>query len=144
MLSIYFLNVKHGDSIVIKYDGPDGPVFGVIDSNTSVSKDPPALIKLKELNAQKLSFVALTHPDADHYTGLPLIIEAYKNKIEHFYSFPLNHHIQGRLEKIASIYRKINNSTDSPKIQKDTTEFVKTLVNVSCYWLIVLFYYFCY
>jgi beta-lactamase superfamily II metal-dependent hydrolase len=128
LLKVYILNVKHGDSIVIQYTNDDKNYFGVIDSNISGTDEPPALLKLIELGAERLSFVALTHPHRDHYLGLPRILEYFNNKIDHLYTFPIGSYLPGRLKKLGKIYQKVHDSVDSPTLKMDTTEFVKFLV----------------
>jgi beta-lactamase superfamily II metal-dependent hydrolase len=127
LLTIHILNVGHGDSIIVEYNGNSGTVFGIIDSNRMDNDDPPALTKLRELGAQELSFVALTHPHKDHYKGLLEILEAYKGHIWNFYSFPLDHHKQGQLPKLVNIYRSLYENTDSKTIRSSLKEFVEIL-----------------
>ena len=127
MLTFYILNVGHGDSVIIEYVSSTGPVFGVIDSNRTGQNIPAALQKLRELGANKLSFVALTHPHQDHYKGLLEILEAYKGQIAGFYTFPLDHHRQGRLKELAEIYHRIYKSTDDSTIRTSLKEFVQIL-----------------
>lgn len=136
MLKLHFLDVGHGDSIIIEYkqDKNKIPVFGVIDSNIPISATtPPALHKLKELGAKNLSFIALTHPHKDHYTGLSAILKKYQDKIDRFYSFPLNNYVPGRLKKLARIYQKIHDETDSLALKKNLKEFVEILFLVKKY-----------
>jgi len=134
LLTIHILNVKQGDSILIQYEGPSGPAFGLIDSNTTGQEDPPALSMLNNLGATELSFIALTHPHADHYQGLSRIIERYRHQISHFYSFPLGHLSSERIKKIGKIYQEVHNSVDScSKVKRDTLEFVKIMSFVKRY-----------
>lgn len=128
MLTLHFLNVNHGDSVVIEYIGDDGPVYGLIDSNNP-RKDtpPPALQKLLDLGAKKLSFIALTHPHADHYNGLSLIIDHFKDKISNFYSFPLNLHLPGRLKQLGKIYQNLHDNVESPYLKRNAHEFIRIL-----------------
>lgn len=46
-----------------------------------------AYAKLEELNANNVSFVALTHPHLDHYLGLSCTLKDFK--VNYFFSFPL-------------------------------------------------------
>jgi len=133
VLIIHILNVKHGDSIVVEYNNNNKTVFGLIDSNCTGSKISPALKKLQELNVKKLSFIALTHPDTDHFSGLPQVIEAYKNQIDHFYSFPIGLYANVRLKQIAEVYKKMAISTDSTTIKNKVNTFVKLLVYINKY-----------
>ncbi len=130
MLAIHIINVGHGDSIVIEYKSPEGTAYGVIDSNRVYGKRVPALKKLKELGAERLSFVALTHPHADHYSGLLDILEEYRGRVDFFYSFPLDHHKEGRLKKLAKIYADIYQNTDGLTARSVLAEYVKILLEV--------------
>lgn len=130
MLTIYVLNVGHGDSIVLRYESDDGISFAVIDSNADDVADPPALRKLRSLDAQRLSFVALTHPHSDHYRGLPAIFDAYRGLISAFYSFPLQAEKPERLKKLCEIYKKVHDGTDSPTIRTSVTEYVRLVHSV--------------
>ncbi len=130
MLHIHILNVRHGDSIVLQYDGPSGTAFGIIDSNSTRQNSCPALTKLQELGAETLSFAALTHPDRDHYSGLSKILKYYRNRISTFYSFPLGVHISGRLKEYAEIYKQLYKSAGDQSIRKRIREFIEILVLV--------------
>lgn len=117
----------HGDSTIIKYDGPEGVSFGVIDSNTVGPGRPPALTKLLQHNAEKLSFVALTHPHADHFRGLLDVLTHYQGKVGAFFSFPLHSHAIGRVHKLAKMYKDYLKNVDSPTIRSAALELIKIL-----------------
>lgn len=69
---------------------PDGS-WGVVDSNTPQGfREPPALTLLKENGVTALSFVCLTHPHRDHYTGLLRILEAFDRHVEEIWMFPID------------------------------------------------------
>ena len=119
--------MNQGDSIVIQYEGPSGKVFAVIDSNRIQGNPPAALTKLQELGAESLSFLALTHPHADHYSGLSDIISFYKDKINTFYCFPLGAHLSDdRLKKFASIHLELIEKAD-PTVKGKIVELIKIL-----------------
>jgi len=135
MLSIYFLNVRHGDSMVIEYVSDDGNKhYGVIDSNIPPgSTDPPALDILKQLGANRISFIMITHPDIDHFRGIYKIMEYFRNNIDSFYSFPIGRHIKSdakKLKKYAEEYAKQIKGTDSPLIKSASKEFIKILIEI--------------
>src|SRR6516164_4941234 len=114
MLNFYFLNVGHGSSVIVEVHDGVKRVYGVIDSNRVGSREPRTLTKLRELGAQELSFLCLTHPHVDHFNGLFEVVLAFPNAIRHFYSCPfgdlcLN---RNRLRKLASKLKKIANSSD--------------------------------
>ena len=126
MLNIYILNVDHGDSIIIEQEKNGSKAYGVIDSNIPEGSDPPpALKKLQQLNVDKLSFVALTHPHRDHFLGLPEIIDSLP--VENFYSFPIGGLNPENLKKIQKIYRNIIENTDSDYLKKLSYQFVRLL-----------------
>ncbi len=133
MLRIHILNVRHGDSIIIQYDGPSGTSFGVIDSNITKDDPCPALTKLKEIGAKELSFVALTHPDTDHCSGLSRIISHYKGRIRTFYSFPFGAHLQGRLKEFAKIYKQLYVRAGEESIRKKIRELIDIICLVKEY-----------
>jgi metal-dependent hydrolase (beta-lactamase superfamily II) len=74
MLTFYILNVLHGLSVVIEYKREGGSFYGVVASNVGAGETPKALVKLRELGATSLSFICLTHPHRDHFSGLYSII----------------------------------------------------------------------
>jgi beta-lactamase superfamily II metal-dependent hydrolase len=96
MLTFHVLNVGHGSSIVVDYEHNDTHHFGVIDSNARAGESPKALLKLRELGATRVSFLALTHPHKDHFSGLFEIIRAFPNAIDYFYSCPFGDLLQNR------------------------------------------------
>src|ERR1700733_6767851 len=89
MLIFYILNVEHGLSVVVEYQRNGSSRFGVIDSNARSGETPKALNKLRQLDAQSLSFICLTHPHRDHFSGLFSVIQNFRGKIDAFYSFPM-------------------------------------------------------
>lgn len=69
---------------------PDGS-WGVIDSNRdSSSSEPAALTFLRKAKVEELAFVCLTHPHADHYSGLSDILRFYEGRIEELWMFQLD------------------------------------------------------
>lgn len=88
VLSIWVLNAGQGDSIVIRF--PDES-WAVVDSNIPPnSSGPPALKILRENNVSSLSFVCLTHPHADHYSGLSQILSYYGGRIDAMWMFNID------------------------------------------------------
>jgi len=90
LLRLHVLNVGHGDSLILERIRDDGRAFALIDSNKSATDASPALTKLRQLGADELSFVMLTHSHADHFTGMSAVLDAYQGKISAFYSFPVD------------------------------------------------------
>lgn len=129
MLRIHFLNVGNGDCIILQYETNLGDVFGVIDCNRPSFRRSPALAKLEELGAEKLSFVCMTHPDMDHYTGLFDVLTHYSGKIGEFYTGPLGNILKNPelLKKLSRQYIDIAKTQDDPEITRNTKELVKII-----------------
>jgi len=88
-LVISILGGRLGESIIIQTPGGS---YGVIDSYASALETPntnPTIKKLEEFGTEKLRFVALSHPHADHYKGMFTLFQRYKQNIEQFWRFPL-------------------------------------------------------
>ncbi len=126
MLSVWVLNAGRGDSIVLHHVGPNGSSFAVIDSNRH-GQSTPALRKLDDLGAEKISFVSLTHPHADHYLGLIDVLDAYEGNIGNFYTYPIDRENTDRFNKLADICREIHQSTDGRTVKRQIVEFLKVL-----------------
>ncbi len=128
-LVFYVLNVRHGLSVVVEFQNEDEKVFGVIDSNTVPGQPVRALETLRQLGAEKLSFVCLTHPHADHYSGLSEILRVYDGNIEHFFAFSLNRILFNRpwLKKLAAILDAQRRRGDDPMIISRTNEFMRII-----------------
>ncbi len=69
-LKVYFLNVGQGDAAYIEL--PDG-TNALIDAGRSKAKTSYLASFLNEHNVTKIDNVVLTHPHADHYTGLQYV-----------------------------------------------------------------------
>ncbi len=96
-LDIYVIGARIGESIVIRT--PAG-AFGVIDSYASQPTNPttnPILVRLSSLGAERLRFLALSHPHMDHFLGLPTIFTTYKGAIDEFWKPPFGHPNWGAL-----------------------------------------------
>jgi beta-lactamase superfamily II metal-dependent hydrolase len=129
MLTIHVLNVEHGNSAVVEFDDGTDKAFGVIDSNLpSGTKEPRALTKLRQLGAQRLSFVCLTHPHADHFKGLYSIIQAFDGSIDYFYSCPFGSLFQNpkRLKRFAEKLRAISKMSDGEP-RKEALELLQII-----------------
>ena len=90
MLNLHFLNVGNGDFIVVEFNNGSSKAFGVIDCNRTFDRPSAAKDKLIELGAEKLSFICITHPDQDHYTGLLDVLDHFSGKVAEFFTFPLS------------------------------------------------------
>lgn len=128
MLRIHILNVGHGDSIVLEYRREGNLAsFAVIDSNCKPDSTPRALELLKSLGAESLSFVAITHPHADHYMGMRAILQYYSKRIDNLYTFPIKRESE-YLKKIVAAYQSYSKDTDSQAIQKKSLELAHILL----------------
>jgi beta-lactamase superfamily II metal-dependent hydrolase len=88
MLGIHIFNVGQGDSILVEF--PEGS-WGVVDcKNDSISGMPSALEFLVRAGITSLAFVCLTHPHADHYSGLVPILDHFEDNIEKLWMFRLD------------------------------------------------------
>jgi beta-lactamase superfamily II metal-dependent hydrolase len=130
LLSIHILNVGHGDSIVIEHESEGKKSFGVVDSNAAVDEIPRALEKLTKLGADRLSFVALTHPHADHYGGLEKVLENFSGRINAFFTFPIEKQ-RDRLKKLAQKYQLAAQGTDSETVKGRALQFISFITHVS-------------
>lgn len=128
MLRIHILNVGHGDSIVLEFHAQDGTKsFAVIDSNCAPDATPRALTVLKSLGATHLSFVAITHPHADHYMGMREILLAYRGHIDTLYTFPIKQE-SASLRQLALAYKAHAESTDDKTQQKQSLQLAQILL----------------
>ena len=128
MLTIHVLNAGKGDSIVLHYKDGESESFGVIDSNSKAG-DVPALRKLDELGARRLSFLMLTHPHADHYLGLEKVLSRYAGNIDTIFTFPVERD-RGRLEKLAKRYLQAG-ATGGASVRSVASSFVEFLAGAA-------------
>ncbi|MBI1922683.1 MBL fold metallo-hydrolase [Candidatus Poribacteria bacterium] len=70
---IHFLDVGHGDSIVLQFD--NGKTY-LIDHHETVGKTSPRDYLVSTLGVQEIETVVVTHPHADHFLGIRRILEA--------------------------------------------------------------------
>lgn len=74
-LKVAFLDVGQGDSILIQ--APNGQTM-LIDGGRSISLADTVIIpKLKEWGASQVDVLVVTHPDADHISGLAGVLEKF-------------------------------------------------------------------
>lgn len=128
MLRIHFLNVEHGDAIVLEDETHGQRHFAVIDSNMKGDGDPPVLQKLRQLGAERLSFLLLTHPHRDHYRGLEKVLQAYKSKIGAVFIFPLGDFVPSRIRSLSRQYMEIAKRQDDDEVSRAAEELVGILV----------------
>lgn len=112
MLNFYFLNVQHGDSIIVEYLNDGHKSYGVVDSNVSGRNTPLALTKLQELGAEQLSFLCITHPHHDHFKGMHNIMQHFKGRIDQLYTFPAGE-LTVNPKKLKDLAQKLIEQTNS-------------------------------
>lgn len=85
MLTMYFFNVGHGDSIAVKFPNND---WGIIDCNrNSDTVEPNVLVFLKAIKVNRLKFICITHPHEDHFDGMDEIVDYFGKNIDLFLIF---------------------------------------------------------
>jgi beta-lactamase superfamily II metal-dependent hydrolase len=78
-LTVAFLDVGQGDATLIR--SPNGQIM-LIDGGRSVSLASQVIIpQLTAWGAQQVDVLVVTHPDADHISGLVGVLEQYPVKI---------------------------------------------------------------
>lgn len=79
-----------GESIVLHM--PDGHwiVIDVCSCHDTRSSQPWnfPLTLLRQLNAQNIALLAITHPDHDHFNGLQALVRDYSGHIDKMWTFP--------------------------------------------------------
>lgn len=125
MLDLWVLNVGHGDSIVVRYQGGGCSIVGVIDSNRQNSEEPKFLQILKGIAARDLEFVVVTHPHADHYSGLYRAFEEYPDRIARFFSFPVRGTRDDQLKKLQKMYLRCMEGSDSDTVRAKAADFIR-------------------
>lgn len=136
MLKIHVLNVGQGDSIIIEYivpegeQGPEQRHFGLVDSNCRAGETPKALLKLQQLGVDRLSFVCITHPHADHYRGMRDIFKHFRQRIDQVLLFPGGEYIRANAKDLAKRYEPFLKS-DDVEVKTSASEFVWLLMEFS-------------
>lgn len=128
MLNFHVLNVGNGDCIVVEHKKGDERFFGLVDSFSPKTKQPSkGLEKLKELGAESLSFVCLTHPHRDHYRGMLSVLKHYQGKIDQFFVFPAGEYLGSKLKDLAAKYVEVVEAQDDCELTADIFEFLGIL-----------------
>ncbi|WKZ70479.1 MAG: hypothetical protein QY331_04330 [Melioribacteraceae bacterium] len=94
MHEIITLEVGHGDSLILKYEIDSTIKYAIIDCHKPTNTDKsPTLKYLQDHKISEISFICLTHPDKDHYSGLLELLN-YSNsnaiKINRYYDFGMD------------------------------------------------------
>lgn len=106
-LKFHVLNVQHGNSIVVEHASTSGQHFGLVDCNAPLNATPRAIDTLGRLGATYLSFICLTHPHKDHYSGLFEVIRRFNKNIGMFYSCPLGDLLNNR-QRLTTLSRNLH------------------------------------
>ena len=129
MLDIWMLNVGKGDSIALRYtDNNKNEFYGVIDSNTANDGvDPEAVKFLKGLKVKEISFLLLTHPHHDHFSGISKIFNNFS--ISHIYTYPFGIDDKNLVKKWAELYKKNTGHIEASagKINERSLEMLRVL-----------------
>jgi beta-lactamase superfamily II metal-dependent hydrolase len=132
LLAFHILNVGHGDSIVVEYSDSGARHFGLVDSCAPNGHQNAALSKLKSLGASRLSFLAITHPHADHFTGVGDILDHFSGNIDLILSFPVSKS-QQRIKRIAEKINAVRKASSSATISRIAADLIKFLALSSKY-----------
>lgn len=73
-MEVSFLNVGHGDSILINWEVDEEKHIGIVDCNKNKSTNP-ILDYLINQHIRKIDFIVLSHPHVDHYSGFPELFD---------------------------------------------------------------------
>ena len=76
-LEVHVIGADEGESIVLRLPNDE---WGVVDCCASSLKDQssnPTLLFLESRNVQRLAFICMTHPHADHFRGMSQLLSKY-------------------------------------------------------------------
>jgi beta-lactamase superfamily II metal-dependent hydrolase len=129
-LTFHFLNVDHGSSTIVELQTAAGKLFGLIDINGKRNTTPRAMDKLRDLGAERLAFLAITHPHADHFTGSSQILTTYGDKIDRCYLFPIMEALrnQKRRKSLYETLLKARERLDGASSLRTATEELLLLI----------------
>lgn len=104
-MEVHFIDVGQGDSTLIKC----GDKSMLIDAGDD-SKGTAIQNYLKKQGVEKLDYLVLTHPDADHIGGAPVIIT----------KFSINKVFMSNFEKDNKTYQKLIQALDNKRLKYST------------------------
>jgi beta-lactamase superfamily II metal-dependent hydrolase len=125
-LKFHVLNVQHGSSIVVDYESESGRYFGLVDCNTQAGPPPRAIGMLESLGAKSLSFICLTHPHKDHFSGLFDVIKRFDGNIGMFYFGDLLNN-KARLKRLCENLRRLMSMSDGDTERKAALELIQII-----------------
>ena len=99
------------------------------NSNTFLGAISTPAEVLRRLGAKRLSFICLTHPHKDHFSGMVDVISEFAPDIDMFYSCPLGDLLNrpDRLKRLARNLQRIRKETDGFLQRKAALEFCQIL-----------------
>ncbi len=105
MLTLYILNVGHGDTIAIKFPNNQ---WGVIDCNRNAGETEPNILKfLTGVGVKELEFVCITHPHDDHFKGIDRLIEHYRDTIKAVWLYGIRIGSKAEQNENLSLYKAL-------------------------------------
>lgn len=78
-MKITFKDVGQGDSVIIEWESAGISKIGIIDCCKKGKKNP-VVDYLKTLNIKEIEFIILSHPHADHYSGMLELFDYIETK----------------------------------------------------------------
>lgn len=106
-MEVHFINVGQGDATLIKC-GEQSMLIDTADD----SKGTAIQNYLQKQNVEKLDYLVLTHPDADHIGGAPVVIT----------KFNIDKVFVSNFEKDNKTYQKLIQALDNKRLKYETPE----------------------
>jgi competence protein ComEC len=128
VLRVHVLDVGHGDAIVLEYRHETGVDFALIDTHRCGDETPKAVRKLQSLGATTLDFIAITHPHADHFSGIAAVLDAHP--VRTLLTFPVARHRQ-RIERLAQHIADRSRQSDSVRLLRQQVDLMRWLQALS-------------
>lgn len=106
-MEVHFIDVGQGDATLIKC-GEQSMLIDTADDSkgTAIQK------YLQKQNVEKLDYLILTHPDADHIGGAPVVVT----------KFEINKVFMSNFEKDNKTYQKLIQALDNKRLKYETPE----------------------
>lgn len=104
MFRIHFLDVGHGDSIILQFD--NGRTY-LIDHHEGVGKMPPSEYLVQTLGVKELETVVVTHPHRDHFRGIQQVMETIPIRQVWLSGYPFGGSSYGAFEDLLEMRKEI-------------------------------------
>lgn len=78
--TVCFFRVGHGDSAILELSSGEIIVIDAAFNTHSDDSEPPVIQYLEERGRKDVHLLVLTHPDSDHWNGVPRLIKWVKEK----------------------------------------------------------------